>query len=58
VTAWIEDRGEFSEQETEYLISSVPIDRLPAETITKIKDLEINEDYGALCRNLRVLIQR
>lgn len=56
VTAWIEDRVEFSEQETEYLISSVPFDQLPAETVDKIQNLEINEDYGALCRNLRVLI--
>jgi epoxyqueuosine reductase len=53
---WFEDRAEFSEQETTLFIQRVPLDRLPAETVTKIKSLEINEDYQLLCRNLLMII--
>ena len=53
---WFEDRAEFSEQETDLLIQRVPLDRLPAETISRIKSLEINEDYQNLCRNLSMII--
>jgi epoxyqueuosine reductase len=53
---WFEDRAEFSEQETKLLIQRVPPDRLPAETAVKVKSLEINEDYGVLCRNLSMVL--
>jgi epoxyqueuosine reductase len=56
VLGWFEDRAEFSEQETRLFIQRVPLDRLPAETATKIKSLEINEDYRLLCRNLSMII--
>jgi epoxyqueuosine reductase len=55
---WFEDRGEFSEQETALFIQRVPIDRLPAETLVKIRGLEINEDYRLLCRNLSMIISQ
>jgi len=55
---WCEDRAEFSEQETALFIQRVPFDRLPAETATKMKGLEINEDYRLLCRNLSMLLAR
>jgi epoxyqueuosine reductase len=58
VLEWFEDRAEFSEQETTLFIQRVPLDRLPAETLVKIKSLEINEDYRLLCRNLSMIIGR
>lgn len=56
VLNWVEDRAEFSEPETEFLIQRVAFDRLPPDTIRKIEDLEINEDYRLLCRNLSMII--
>lgn len=56
VLNWVEDRAEFSEPETEFFIQRVPLDGLPPDTIRKIKDLEINEDYRLLCRNLSMII--
>lgn len=56
VFEWFEDRAEFSKLETALFIQSVPFDQLPAETITKMKSLEINEDYQLLCRNLSMII--
>jgi epoxyqueuosine reductase len=58
VLAWLEDRAEFSEQETTLFIQRVPLDRLPAETVAKLNSLEINEDYRLLCRNLSMIIGR
>lgn len=58
VLEWFEDRAEFSEEETALLIQRVPLDRLPAETAAKICNLEINEDYRLLCRNLSMIIDR
>jgi epoxyqueuosine reductase len=56
VIGWIEDRGEFGEAETENLITNVPFEELSNKTAGKLRSLEINEDYGALCRNLKMLI--
>jgi epoxyqueuosine reductase len=58
VLHWFEDRAEFSEEETALLVQRLPLDRLPAETAAKIKDLEINEEYRLLCRNLSMVIGR
>ncbi len=58
VIDWCEDRGEFSEEETTLLVHRVALNKLPAETASKIKGLEINEDYHLLCRNLSMLIAR
>jgi epoxyqueuosine reductase len=55
---WFEDRGEFSEQETRLVAECVPPDRLPAETVAKLKSLEINEDLGLLGRNLAMVLAR
>lgn len=54
---WIEDRYEFSEQETDSFVEDVPFEQIPAVTATKLKSMEINEEYRLLCRNLRVLIR-
>jgi epoxyqueuosine reductase len=53
---WFEDRAEFSEQETRLFLERVPLDQLPPETAAKIEDLEINEEYRLLCRNLSMVI--
>ena len=58
VSDWFEDRVTFTEQETALLIHHVPFDKLPAETIAKMKSLEINENYQSLCRNLSMIINR
>jgi hypothetical protein len=58
VLEWFEDRAEFSEQETTLFIQRAPFDRLPAETVAKLRSLEINEDYRLLCRNLSLIIGR
>ena len=58
VLQWFEDRVEFSERETALFLHHVPLDQLPAETVGKIKSLEINEDYHLLCRNLSMVIER
>lgn len=55
---WFEEKSEFSEKETSLLIQRVPLDRLPVETAAKVKNLEINEDYRLLCRNLSMIIGR
>jgi epoxyqueuosine reductase len=56
VIDWFEDRAEFSEKETALFIQRTPLDQLPAETFTMIKNLEINEDYRLLCRNMSMII--
>lgn len=55
---WFEDRAEFSEEETSLLLQRLPFNRLPAATAAKIKNLEINEEYSLLCRNLSMILQR
>lgn len=51
-----EDRGDFSEQETNLLLRYVSFDQLPSETSIKLQNLEINEDYRLFCRNLSMII--
>ncbi len=56
VNKWFEDRVEFTEAETALFLQHEPFDQLPPETTTKLKSLEINENYQGLCRNLSMLI--
>jgi len=56
VINWFEERAEFSEEETMLFIHKVPLDQLPADTRVKIKNLQINEDFRVLCRNLSMII--
>jgi len=58
VRDWVEDRAEFSEQETALFVQRVPLDRLPAETAARVRSLEINEDFRLLCRNLSLIVGR
>ncbi len=55
---WFDDRAVFSEQETTYFIGRVPFGQLPVETAMKIRNLQINEDYRMLCRNLSMIVGR
>jgi epoxyqueuosine reductase len=53
---WVEDRAEFSEKETLLLLKGQSLDRLPKETASKIKSLQINERLNLLYRNLSMII--
>lgn len=57
VKNWFEDRCEFSESETALFLERVPLERLPQETASKLRSLEINEDYKSLCRNLSMIVE-
>ena len=54
--SWFDDRYEFAEYETAHLLGRTPFDQLPDETATKLRNLQLNEDYRILCRNLSLLI--
>jgi epoxyqueuosine reductase len=56
VIDWIQERAEFSEEETTLFIKQVRLDHLPENTISKIKSLQINEDFRILCRNLSMIL--
>jgi epoxyqueuosine reductase len=56
VSGWFDDRVEFSAQETAAFVGRVPLDQLPAGTEAKLRSLEINEGYLALCRNVSMLV--
>ncbi|MGD2178801.1 MAG: 4Fe-4S double cluster binding domain-containing protein [Anaerolineae bacterium] len=55
VLAWIEDRAEFSAQETALLVGGAPLDRLPAETVRKLEEHDLVELFDLLPRNLGAL---
>lgn len=55
---WIEDREEFSEQETAMLLEGVPREKLPPETVKKLQHLSILEDLDRLPRNLGVFFPK
>jgi epoxyqueuosine reductase len=57
VLDWVEDRTEFSQEETALFIRSVPLDQFPADTLDKVRSLEISEDHLRLCRNLSMIIE-
>ena len=51
---WIDEREEFSEEETELLLEGATRDRLSAETIRKLEHLDLMDYLGNLPRNLGV----
>lgn len=51
---WIEEKEEFSEEETALLLEGVSRDRLPTATLRKLKRLDLVEDLNAIPRNLGV----
>jgi epoxyqueuosine reductase len=56
--SWFDDRGEFTEQETAHLLERTPFDQLPDDTAAKLRNLQLNEDYRILCRNLSLLFKK
>jgi epoxyqueuosine reductase len=52
-----EDAARFSEEETNAVMSGVPLDRLAAATADKLKAIDLFDDYGILHRNLGALFE-
>jgi epoxyqueuosine reductase len=55
---WIEEREEFSQQETALLLEGGSRDRLPVATMGKLERLDLLEDVDALPRNLSVFFRK
>ena len=58
VVKWIEPGETFSTNETDLILSGISEERLPKETLAKLKSLDLMEYYGVLGRNLRALIDK
>jgi epoxyqueuosine reductase len=55
VKNWIEDREEFTEQETALIMKKVPLGQIPASTRKKIEGLCMTDEYELWSRNLSFL---
>ncbi len=55
---WIDNRSQFSEEETALLLQDVPQERLAAATIRKIEELDCLEYINVLGRNLSALLKK
>lgn len=55
-TQWIIPGDEFSDDETEMILTGVPKSQLPRETIKKLENLELIDGFDLLGRNLGVLV--
>jgi len=53
---WVEDGEDFDEAETALILSGVPLDRVPPETVHKLKHCYMDEYLDVLPRNLRALL--
>jgi len=53
---WVEEREGLSQDEITLLREGVPLDQLPAATVTKLEQLDLVEDVGILPRNLSVFL--
>ena len=58
VVKWIEAGATFDNAETDLILSGVPRERLPRETLEKIKRLDMIRYYDVLGRNLKALIEK
>jgi epoxyqueuosine reductase len=58
VVKWIEAGATFDNEETDLILNGVSKERLPQETIEKLKGLDIMSYYDVLGRNLKVLIEK
>jgi epoxyqueuosine reductase len=58
VVKWIEAGATFDNEETELILSGVSKERLPQETLEKIKRLDMMRYYDVLRRNLKALIEK
>ena len=55
---WIEDKGEFSQEETALLLEGKQLDRLPSSVVIKLEKLDLVEYLDVLPRNLSVLFDK
>jgi len=55
---WIEGREDFSEEETALLLQGAALDQLPAETVRKLKKLDLIEYLDSFPRNLGVFFRK
>jgi len=55
---WIEEKEEFSQEETELLLQEKHLNRLPSSVIRKLEQLELTEYLDVLPRNLGALLDR
>ena len=58
VAKWIEAGATFDNEETDLILNAVSKERLPQETIEKLKGLDIMSYYDVLGRNLKALIEK
>jgi epoxyqueuosine reductase len=58
VLDWVEARGEFNEAETAAILGSGQTEQLPAETLAKLRALELDVDLEAVRRNMRMLLSK
>ena len=57
VIGWVEDAASFSEQETALFLRGVPLDQLPAETVDKLRQADLESQYDSMPRNLAALMK-
>ena len=56
VLSWVEEKEEFTEEETRLLMECAPVGELPASTVEKLRQLDMCDDLPILSRNLLVLL--
>jgi epoxyqueuosine reductase len=54
---WIEEKEEFSEEETALLLRGMSRDQLPVTTVTKLEHLDLIESLDSLPRNLGIFFK-
>ena len=55
-TGNVEDGPEFSEEETAFLLEGVPLEKMPAELVKKLRDSDLDSLLDVLPRNLGALL--
>lgn len=55
---WAKDGAEFSQEETLLLLEGVPVEKLPASTVEKLRRWDLDMYADALPRNLNVLLSQ
>ena len=56
VRSWTEPFAEFTESETELLLTGVPKDEMPPSLVAKFRDIDLLEEPTNLARNLRSVL--
>ncbi|MGD8792728.1 MAG: 4Fe-4S double cluster binding domain-containing protein [Anaerolineae bacterium] len=57
VRSWVQEGVAFSAEETALLLDGVPLDRLPAATLKKLEEVELDSYADVLPRNLSALLE-